>query len=99
MKLAIALSNLIENAINACGKVPEGERFIDINAKYKEQLLLEVVNSCEKKVELDEDGLPYTTAAGHGIGTRSVLAFVKETDSEIRYIAEDKVFKVRMIIG
>ena len=99
MKLAIAISNLIENAINACEKIKEGERFIDITARYREQLLLEVVNSCDKKVELDENGFPYTEAAGHGIGTRSVLAFAQETDSEIMYIAEDKIFKVRMIIG
>ena len=30
--------------------------------------------------------------------TRSVLDFVKKTNSEIRYIAEDNVFKVRMIV-
>ena len=99
MKLAIAISNLLENAIHACEKVPESERFIDITAKHKQQLLLEVVNSCDKKVDLDEDGYPFTTEEGHGIGTRSVLAFVKETDSAIRYIAEDKTFKVQMIIG
>ena len=99
MKLAIAISNLLENAIHACEKLPEGERFMDITAKYKEQLLLEITNSCEKKVELDEEGHPFSNDEGHGIGTRSVLAFVSETDSEIRYIAEDNVFKVRMIIG
>ena len=99
MKLAIAISNLFENAIHACEKLPEGERFIDIKAKHKEQLLLEFVNSCEKKVELNEDGHPYTDVEGHGIGTRSVLAFVEETGSEIMYIPEDNRFKVRMIIG
>ncbi len=99
MKLAIVISNLIENAIHACEKMPEKERFIDIKAKYKEQLLIEISNSCERRVPLDEDGHPYSTKGGHGIGTKSVLAFVEETDSEIRYIAEDKSFKVRMMIG
>ena len=99
MKLAIAISNLFENAIHACEKVSESERFIDITARHKEQLLLEVVNSCDRKVELDEDGYPFSIEEGHGIGTRSVLAFVKETDSAIQYIAGDKTFKVRMIIG
>lgn len=99
MKLAIVISNLIENAIHACEKMPEKERFIDIKAKYKEQLLIEITNSCERRVPLDEDGHPYSTKGGHGIGTKSVLAFVDETDSEIRYIAEDKSFKVRMMIG
>ena len=33
------------------------------------------------------------------IGTRSVLDFIKKTDSEIRYIAEEKTFKVRMLVS
>ncbi len=99
MQLAITISNLLENAIHACEKVPEEERFIELTAKYKRQLLLKITNSCDKKVELDEDGHPFSTAQDHGVGTRSVLAFVNQTGSEIRYVAEDKVFKVRMIIG
>ncbi len=99
MQLAITISNLLENAIHACEKVPEGSRFIEITAKYKDQLLLEIANSCAEKVPLDEGGHPFADADGHGIGTKSVLAFIKETDSEIRYIAEDHVFKVRMMIG
>lgn len=99
MKLAIVISNLFENAIHACEKMPEKERFINIKAKYKEQLLIEISNSCEKKVALDDEGHPYSTKGGHGIGTKSVLAFVNETGSEIRYIAEEKSFIVRMMIG
>ena len=98
MQLAIAISNLLENAIHACEKLPEDERYIEITAKYKEQLLLEIVNPCEGRVPLDEEGHPYSTEWDHGIGTRSVLAFSEQTDSEIRYIAEENVFKVRMII-
>jgi hypothetical protein len=59
---------------------------------------LEISNSCAWKVSLDEDSHPVTSEDGHGIGTRSVLDFVKKTNSEIRYIAEDNVFKVRMIV-
>ncbi len=99
MQLAIAISNLLENAIHACVKLPESDRYIEITAKFKSQLLLEIVNCCNGKAELDEDEYPVTTEIGHGIGTRSVLDFVQKTNSEIRYIAEDNKFKVRMIIG
>ena len=98
MQLAITVSNLLENAIHACMEVPVEDRFISITARYKSQLLLEVVNSCKEKVDLNEEGHPYSNEEDHGVGTRSVLAFVTQTDSEIRYIAEDKVFKVRMIV-
>ena len=99
MQLAIAISNLFENAIHACEKVPENDRFIEMTAKFKKQLLFEIVNSCNGKTELNEEGYPITNEIGHGIGTRSVLDFVQKTNSEIRYIAEDDKFKVRMIIG
>lgn len=99
MQLAIAVSNLLENAVHACEAVPEEERFINLTAKYKKQLLIEISNSCKSKVSLDNEGHPFTTKENHGIGTRSVLAFVDQTGSEIRYIAEDNIFKVRMIIG
>jgi hypothetical protein len=99
MQLAIAISNLFENAIHACEKIPENDRFIEITAKFKQQLLFEIVNSCNGKTELNEEGHPVTTEVGHGIGTRSVLDFVEKTNSEIRYIAEDNKFKVRMMIG
>ncbi|MCR5341737.1 MAG: GHKL domain-containing protein [Butyrivibrio sp.] len=99
MQLAIAICNLLENAIHACAKLPENERFLELTAKYKEQLLLEIVNSCDGKTELNEEGYPVTTEVGHGIGTRSVLDFVQKTNSVIRFIAEDNQFKVQMIIG
>lgn len=99
MQLAIAISNLFENAIHACLKVPETDRFIEVTAKFKEQLLLEIVNSSDGKQKLNEEGHPVTTEIGHGIGTRSVLDFVEKTGSEIRYISEDDRFKVRMVIG
>jgi sensor histidine kinase regulating citrate/malate metabolism len=98
MQLAIAISNLFENAIHACEKVPENDRFIEITSRFKQQLLFEIVNSCDGKITLNEEGYPITTEVGHGIGTRSVLDFVQKTNSEIRYIAEDNKFKVRMII-
>lgn len=99
MQLAIAVSNLLENAIHACEKLPESERFIEITARFKQQLLLEIVNSCGGKEKLDEEGHPVTDEEGHGIGTRSVLDFAQKTNSVIRYDVGDNRFKVRMIVG
>ena len=68
-------------------------------ARKKDPLYREAKKILLNHIELDEDGHPFSTAQDHGVGTRSVLAFVNQTGSEIRYVAEDKVFKVRMIIG
>ena len=98
MELAITISNLLENAVYACLKLPEEERYLKLTAKYKNQLLLEIENSCEGTVPLDQDGHPFSNENNHGIGTRSVLAFVGKTNSEIQYLAEEKRFRVRMIV-
>lgn len=98
LELAITISNLIENAINACTKLPDADRYLKLTAKYKNQLLLEIENSCKDKVSLDEEGYPFSNEKNHGTGTRSVLAFVNKTNSEIYYLAEEKRFRVRMII-
>lgn len=98
LELAIVISNLLENAINVCRKLPETDRYLKLTAKYKIQLLLEIENSCDRKVALDEDGYPFSKDENHGIGTRSVLAFVNKTDSEICYLAEGTRFRVRMIL-
>ena len=98
MELAITISNLLENAVNACLKLPETERYLKLTAKYKNQILLEIENSCEGTVPLNQDGHPFSDEDNHGIGTRSVLAFVGKTNSEIQYLAEDKRFRVRLII-
>ena len=98
MELAITVSNLLENAVYACLKLPEAERYLKLTAKYKNQLLLEIENSCEGTVPLNQEGHPFSNENNHGIGTRSVLAFVNKTNSEIQYLAEEKKFRVRMII-
>lgn len=99
LHLGIVLANLLENAINACKEIPDANRFIHIKAIYKEQLLLEIENSCASKVPLNEDGHPFSNEVGHGIGTQSVLSFVEETGGFIQYEANDNSFKVRMILN
>ena len=99
LHLGIVVANLMENAINACKNIPQEKRFINIKAIYKEQLLLEIQNSCASKVPLDENGYPFSNEAGHGIGTKSVVSFVEETGGFIQYESSENTFKVRVILN
>lgn len=97
--ICMALSNLIENAIIACGKVPPLDQpFINVRSIYTGQLIIEVENSFKGQVKFDEDGYPVSEAEGHGIGTKSVLAFVKQYKGEVVYKASNNIFKVRILI-
>jgi len=99
MEMAITISNLLENAIKGCKNVPENEKYIKITSRYKKQLLLEIMNSCEENVKLDKNGYPFTKEKNHGIGTRSVLAFANKTQSQVFYSVNNKEFSVRLIIN
>ena len=99
-ELAMVLANAIENAIHACEKLPEDrERIIMIKMVSSPQLALEVVNSYMGKVAFDENGLPTSTEIGHGLGTKSISAFVEKHDGIIEYDADDTLFRLRMLVG
>ena len=96
--LSMMLGNLIENAIQACQQIENGEKIIVIKVLHQGQFIIELENSCVKKVELDKNGFPTTKKMNHGYGTKSVVAFVKENQGEIVYSVKENRFSVRIIL-
>ena len=75
--VGIILQNLLQNAVEACEKVGEDERFIVLTGTRKGRFfLIEVKNSFASEVVFGQDGLPVTTkqedAPMHGIGLANV---------------------------
>lgn len=74
--LAVILGNLLENALEACLEVPEGERYISLDVSYvKEVLQICIRNSSRTLHRKDSRGRYQTTKADtlyHGIGLGSV---------------------------
>ena len=74
--VGIILQNLLQNALEACEKADESERFITLTGKKKGRFfLIEVKNSFMGEVIFGQDALPATTkgdAVMHGIGLASV---------------------------
>lgn len=99
-ELAIVLANTIENAIHACGKVPEDkERLINIKIVSHPQFALEVTNSYEGTVTFDDNGIPVSKEIGHGLGTKSISAFVEKYDGVLEYHADGTLFRLRLLAG
>lgn len=99
LELAIAVSNLLENAIQACQALPaQASRYIHFRAIFTGQLLLELENPYAGPLILDEQGYPKATAAGHGIGTQSVQAFIEKQNGQIVYSYDSGVFRVRLMV-
>lgn len=98
LRLTMAVSNLLENALNACRQLPKGQRrYILFNAVFTGQLMLEVANPYAGNIRWGSRHTPLAENEGHGIGTESVLAFVKEVNAQIFYEAQDQVFRVRLL--
>jgi signal transduction histidine kinase len=96
LSLAMAVSNLMENAITAVSGLPAPQRSLRLTAVYAGQLILESSNSYTGEVAFDENGLPVSTKKGHGTGSRSVADYVKKCGGELVYEAKDGLFRVRI---
>ena len=73
--LSLVLANALENAIHACKQLPEEQRRIVCRAIHYPRLMIEVVNSCNAPVALDQDGFPTSAQEGHGVGMQSIRSF------------------------
>lgn len=81
--LAVLLSNLLENAIAASQRQKEpSRREISLILRHKGgQNVLEISNRYDYEIKLGENGLPYTTRIGHGLGMTSLELFAKKYET------------------
>lgn len=96
MELCMALSNLLENAVNATKKINDKRRFIQISALYTGQLLIEIKNSSLSDVLFDSNGYPISLRENHGTGIKSVLTYIEKINGEISYQLKENIFYVRI---
>lgn len=99
MDIGAVLSNALENAHNACVKLLlDADRFIELKfIQHKKQFVLDISNSYDGTVEFDGDGRPVSQREDHGVGSQSILAFVRKYHSTIDYSAMDGVFNIRIM--
>ncbi|MPM94669.1 hypothetical protein SDC9_141817 [bioreactor metagenome] len=99
LELSMVVSNLMENAIQACERLPKNQiPYLRFTCRSVGRLLLEMENPCAEGTVLDESGYPAACAEGHGIGSKSVVAFAKKYDGELLYKIEKGVFRVRLLV-
>lgn len=99
LELSMVISNLMENAIEACRQLPEGRaRYVRLLGRDVGRLLLEVENPCADDVALDGDGQPVVRGEGRGVGSKSVAAFARKYGAELLYHVDNAVFRVRLLV-
>jgi hypothetical protein len=99
LELSMVVSNLLENAIQACGRLANSAKpYLRFTCRSVGRLLLEMENPCAEEASLDESGYPVTCEESHGIGSKSVIAFAKKYDGELIYKVEEGFFRVRLLV-
>jgi signal transduction histidine kinase len=99
LELSMVVSNLMENAIQACERLPKNQTpYLRFTCRSVGRLLLEMENPCAEGTVLDKNGYPVAREEGHGIGSKSVIAFAKKYDGELLYKIDNGVFRVRLLV-
>ena len=93
-ELATVLANALENAIQACEKLPVEKRSLRIKVLNHPRFLIQIANSFDGQIEFDENEVPVNRAEEHGFGTRSIVAFCDKNKVFYRFKAEDNTFSL-----
>lgn len=95
----VLFGNILDNAIEACEKIDEEERFINIRGKAVENyFLLEVRNSITKMEKDKAEMMEKKNRTGHGIGMLNVRDVVDKYYGMMKTEIEDGVFVIYVLI-
>ena len=95
-ELSIVFANALENAIQAVKGLPEDQRRIVCKSVTYPRFMVEISNSYAGKIIFDQRGVPVADKPGHGIGTRSIVAFAEKNNALCLFRAEAGWFKLQI---
>ncbi len=97
-ELSVVFANAIENAVHACEKLPETDRWIEMRALAHPQFMFQISNPYAGEISIGDDGIPANSTAGHGFGTRSIVAFCEKYHAFYEFKAENGIFTLRIVM-
>lgn len=99
--LCVIFSNALENALNACTKLPAAdERSINLICRnYPDKLVIEINNTFDGQAEFNDAGLPVSHDEHHGIGTQSIAFIVKKYNGILHYKTENRLFTLQILLN
>ena len=97
-ELSICFANALENATKACEELPRNERKIILRCIHKPAFMFEIENPYKGRITFGRNGLPISTKTGHGLGTRSIMAFCEKHNAFYDFSAEGGWFRVMITL-
>lgn len=99
--LCVILGNCLENAVEACSKMPQDQlRYIDINTTIaKNHLVIKIANSfCGSVLRQGDSFVSSKDGDDHGMGLASVKALTSKYHGYCSIYCEQQVFKVAVFL-
>lgn len=98
--LAVLLGNLLENAVDACKEITDGQRKITVRGKVSDGFVFfDIANTFNGNLNVSRNGHYHTTKEnGEGLGLRSVAHMVKLHNGAIEVNTDDNVFSVSIML-
>ena len=97
---AVMLANALENALISCEKGNSRQSITLKSRIFNGQYLMELSNTCDFPVSFDSEGLPISqNGNGHGIGTRSIVAYANEHNATVSFQFDGKRFILQMMLS
>lgn len=97
--MCVILGNLLDNALEACAKLEEKDRFLRIYlAVRKCQLYMSVQNSAKQELDFEERHYITTKRGNHGLGMKRVQAVVDKYEGFLRLANEPGIFAAEITL-
>ncbi|GBK62736.1 ATP-binding protein [Paenibacillus macerans] len=97
--ISVIFGNLLDNAIEACDKVTEGEKEINLNIKYcQAQLYIEISNSFNPKVTGRRLATNKLNRREHGFGLKSIKQIVQRNSGILDIKTNENKFYVSILL-
>lgn len=98
-ELCSVLANLLDNAVDACEKVKESERWIAISIKdCSTYILIKIENSIADYPEKKKNEFVSKKHGCHGYGLKSVKVIVDKYHGEMKFDYDERSFSVIVVI-
>lgn len=97
MEICTLFSNLLDNAIEACEKIPNDKRWIQLNILRKSGMLYITISNSIKGRPSEKEGKLITNKENHqlhGYGIKSVQKIVRKYEGEFSYQIRESEFIV-----
>ena len=95
-ELATVFANALENAVNACEKVPQQKRYLEVIVLDTPCFMFQIRNSYDGIISFDQNQIPVSPKKGHGFGTRSIVSFCEKNRADYEFKAGDEDFALRI---